>query len=84
MVESTPDRRETESVANAGGHTGPPSVTRHDVVLAVIPTAFIVALLVGQLLSISVEATLVSASIVAGLAVADGLFRNPPRRPQAA
>ena len=83
MVESTSDRRGTESVAKSGGFGGS-SVTRHDVVLAVIPAAFLVALLVGQFLSISVEATMFGASVVAGLAVVDGLFRNPPGRPRTA
>lgn len=53
-------------------------VTRYDLVLAVIPSAFVVALLAGHVLSLSVEASAVFASIVGGLALLDGLFLNPP------
>jgi len=84
MVERTPDRRRTESPATDSSSFRPPSVSRHDVVLAVIPAALFVAALLGQLLSIPFQTALVGGAIVAGLAVADGLFRNPPRRPRAA
>lgn len=52
--------------------------SRYDLVLAVIPTAFVVALLVGNLLSVSARVALVSASVVGALAVLDALFLNPP------
>lgn len=53
-------------------------LTRYDLVLAIIPSAFIVALLVGHVLSLSVEASVVFASAVGALALLDGLFLNPP------
>lgn len=53
-------------------------LSRYDLVLAVIPTAFVVALLVGNLLSVSARVALVSASVVGALAVLDALFLNPP------
>lgn len=52
--------------------------SRYDLVLAVIPTAFVVALLVENLLSVSARVALVSASVVGALAVLDALFLNPP------
>jgi hypothetical protein len=53
-------------------------VTRYDLVLAIIPSAFIVALLAGHVLSLSMEASVVFASVVGVLALVDGLFLNPP------
>ena len=53
-------------------------VSRYDLVLAVIPMAFIFALLVGHLLSLPSRTALIAASVVGVLAMIDGLFRNPP------
>ena len=52
--------------------------TRYDLVLAVIPAAFAAALLAGQVLSLSAEVSVAFASMVGLLALADGLFLNPP------
>lgn len=82
MVERTPDRRRTESTVTDSSSFRPPSVSRADIVLAVIPAALFVAMLLGHLLSIPFQTALVGGALVAGLAVGDGLFRNPPRRPQ--
>jgi hypothetical protein len=46
--------------------------------LAVIPAAFAAALLAGQVLSLSAEVSVAFASMVGLLALADGLFLNPP------
>lgn len=54
------------------------TLSRYDLVLAGIPTAFVVALLVGQLLSISPQKAILGATIVGTLAVVDALFINPP------
>jgi uncharacterized membrane protein len=54
------------------------TLTRYDLVLAVIPSAFIVAMLLGHVFSLSVEASAVVASVVGMLALLDGLFLNPP------
>lgn len=51
---------------------------RYDLVLAVIPSAFIIALFVGQLLSLPVRVSTLVAAVVAGLAVYDALFVHPP------
>ena len=68
--EPRPDRAPTTSTLSG--------LTRYDLVLAVIPSAFVVAMLVGHLLSLSVEASAVVASVVGVLALLDGLFLNPP------
>lgn len=54
------------------------SLSRYDLVLAVIPTAFVVAVLASHLLSVPPRTLIVAASLVAALAVVDGLFFNPP------
>lgn len=56
-----------------------PSVSRYDLVLAVIPTAFVVAILLAHLLGIPAQSALVGASIIGAIALVDGLFRHPPR-----
>lgn len=57
------------------------SVSRYDLVLAVIPTAFITALVAANLLQLSTQTTLVAAAIVGALALLDALFINPPGHP---
>ena len=54
-------------------------VSRYDFVLAVIPTAFLIAAVASQVLPVSGHALLVAASAVGTLALLDGLFVNPPR-----
>lgn len=54
------------------------TLTRYDLVLAVIPSAFIVAVLLGHVFSLSVEASAAVASVVGALALLDGLFVHPP------
>jgi len=55
-----------------------PAVSRHDFVLAVIPSVFVVAILVGHLWSLSVQTSICAASLLGGLVVIDALFVNPP------
>jgi len=52
--------------------------SRYDLVLAVIPTAFVVALLASIVFSIPLRAVLTASSLVGALALVDGLYRNPP------
>lgn len=59
----------------------PAPVSRYDLVLAVIPSAFLVALILGNVLPVSPRIALASASVVGALALLDALFLNPPRRP---
>lgn len=54
-------------------------VSRYDLVLTVIPLAFVTALLATDLLAVSVRESMAVASTVGALAVADALFVNPPR-----
>lgn len=58
------------------------SVSRYDLVLAVIPTAFLTALLTANLLALPARSTLVIAGFVSALVLIDALFLNPPRRPE--
>lgn len=53
-------------------------ISHYDFVLAVIPVVFVVALLVGNLLSVAPRVALATASVVGLLAVVDALFLNPP------
>lgn len=57
-------------------------ISRYDLVLALIPTAFLTALLIANLLSLPARSTLVIAAFVSALALLDALFLNPPKRPQ--
>lgn len=54
------------------------SFTRYDLLLAIIPAVFAVALLASLLFPISVQSSLVLASSMSAIALIDGLFRNPP------
>lgn len=53
--------------------------TRYDLVLAIIPSVFIVAVLIGHVLSLPPRLSVFGASLLGALAVADALFVNPPR-----
>lgn len=55
------------------------SLSRYDLLLLVVPLAFAVALPGSYALGASSRVALVAASFVGALAVADGLFVNPPR-----
>jgi hypothetical protein len=55
-----------------------PSATRYDLLLAVVPAVFLVGVVASHLASLPPRAGLAGASLVAGLAVVDALFRNPP------
>lgn len=59
--------------------TGERTLSRYDVLLLVIPVAFLVALIVAQVSSLSLPAVMAAASVVGALALADGLFVNPPQ-----
>jgi len=52
--------------------------SRYDIVLAVIPAAFVVAVFVSVVFSVPLRAVLPAGSLVGGLALVDGLYRNPP------
>ena len=63
--------------------TATPWGSRYDLLLAVIPLAFLVGGLLAATTGLSFRLTLPAAAAVGALAVVDGLFRNPPRRPRA-
>lgn len=54
------------------------SVSRYDLVLAAIPSVFVVAVLVGNLFSVPASVAVAGASLAASLALVDALFVNPP------
>ncbi len=56
--------------------------SRYDLVLAVIPAAFILAALAGTSPSVPARTAVAAAAVVGGIAMFDGLFLNPPRRPR--
>ena len=61
-----------------------PAFGRYDLLLAIIPLAFLASLLASQLFGLSLEAAIVGASVVGALAVLDGLFIRPPNGLQGA
>lgn len=54
--------------------------SRHDLVLAVIPVAFLLAALVATSPSVPASAAIAAASVVGGVAMLVALFLHPPRR----
>jgi hypothetical protein len=57
--------------------TGLPS--RYDLLLVVIPAAFVLSLLVGHLFSVTPRLSMAAAAVVGAAALVDGLFVNPPQ-----
>lgn len=57
--------------------------TRYDLVLAVIPAAFLLAVMLGSTPAVPGPVAVAAASVVGVLAVVDALFLNPPREPTA-
>ncbi|MFB6308971.1 MAG: hypothetical protein ABEH35_06545 [Haloarculaceae archaeon] len=55
-------------------------LSRHDILLAVIPVAFVLALTATVALDVSTRTAIVAASLVGSVALVDGLFVHPPRR----
>lgn len=53
-------------------------MSRHDLVLVVIPVAFAAAILAGAASPVSIDGAVAAASVVGGLALVDALFLNPP------
>lgn len=58
-------------------------LSRYDLVLLVVPLAFVVAALASAFVGVSTHSALTGAALVGAAAVVDGLFRRPPRRPTA-
>ena len=58
-------------------------LSRYDLLLAVVPAAFLLGLLAAGLADVPLGVAMGTAAAVAALALVDGLFLNPPRRPRA-
>ena len=58
-------------------------LSRYDLLLAVVPAAFLLGLLAVGLADVPLRVAMSSAGAVGALALIDGLFLNPPRRPRA-
>lgn len=70
-----------ESVdSRASARTTGLDLSRYDVILVAIPLAFLAALLIGQLLSLPIQAAVVVGAALGALAVVDALFVTPPRQ----
>jgi len=57
-----------------------PMLTRYDLVLAFMPTVFMISIVASYLLSIPIRTALLGASLVGTVSLIDALFLNPPRR----
>lgn len=75
-LRSSPDRPESAVASRR-------RLSRYDLVLAVVPVAFLVGLLAVGLADVPFRVAMTSAAAVGALALVDGLFLNPPRRPRA-
>jgi hypothetical protein len=62
-------------------YTNASSVSRYDLVLAVIPCAYLSSILVERLLAVDLHVGLTVASLVGTLALLDAVLINPPRGP---
>jgi hypothetical protein len=73
---ATSDRtRRTREHSAAGSR-----FSRYDLLLLVIPAVFLLALVASAVSALPTRAFVAGASVIGGLAVADGLFVNPPGR----
>lgn len=57
--------------------------SRYDLVLALIPAAFLLAAIAGSTLPVSSTTAVLAAGLLSGMAIVDALFLNPPRGPAA-
>jgi len=55
------------------------SLSRYDVLLAVIPLGFACALLVALVFDISVQQAVATGAVIGAIALADALYFNPPQ-----
>lgn len=53
-------------------------VSRYDLILAVIPLAFVLGVLVSGVLPVPLHGGMALAAAVGGIAVVDAIFLNPP------
>lgn len=55
------------------------SLERYDVLLAGIPLAFLLAVALSQVLSLSLQVSVTSASLLSMVGLVDAMFLTPPR-----
>ncbi len=68
----------TSDSGTTGIVSRPSGLSRYDLPLAVIPAAFLTALLAGEALGVPVRTSLPAGAAVGALALVDALFLNPP------
>jgi len=73
---------DTDSGSSSAGVVNRRSVSRYDLILAVIPIALLGAPLFSWLFGAGIEVGLLVGAVVVGFALADGIFLNPPRGPK--
>lgn len=56
--------------------------SRYDLVLGLVPVAFVLGLLATGVAGVPIRISLAGAAGVGALAMIDALFLNPPRRPR--
>ena len=76
--EATVDRPE-----DAGIDDSRPRLSRYDLLLAVVPAAFLVGGAVAMAADVPLRLVVPVAASIGALALVDGLFLNPPRQPGA-
>lgn len=54
------------------------TISRYDILLGLIPTAFAISFLASHILDLPFEATVLGGVAVASIALFDGLFARPP------
>lgn len=62
----------------ANGETTTVPLSRYDLVLALIPVAFLLAVVAGTVLSVSIPTAIAGASLLGLAAIVEGVYRNPP------
>lgn len=85
MPEHSTPRREAavDRHEDAGIDDSRPGLSRYDLLLAVIPAAFLVGSAVALAADVPLRLVEPVAASIGALALVDGLFLNPPRRPGA-
>lgn len=73
---STESRRTPGSTVERDDRLG--SISRYDLVLALIPAAFLLTAAVVGLFDVSVKTGLTAAGAIGAAALADAMFLNPP------
>lgn len=64
--------------AQASGDRIGPHASRYDLLLALVPLAFLAAGAAAAVLPLGIHASLVAASLVGAGAIVDAVYRNPP------